>query len=581
MEVKLNNKISLTNRNSKKIIFPQTIMNQTIEKTRPIKLGKEILAKRKIITNLFNKKFESYLFNIKPEALAIFEENFKNYLFHSSSPLLNEIPVLKRLFRKKKKFPTLKSKINVGQLFFCSLNSKKTKKDINEVNFKERFFGHSKNFTSNPSKDLEDYELYKVRKADEDRRNLKLYRQYSNENSSEKDDSIKKEKKYRKHSILNLSNNKAYHNNFIKIKENDDNNNNVDENKIGYMKKLFDNKINMKKNNIENKIKNKTIKEFFKNKNPLYTYRNRNNTVYHSTRFDLDKRTLNKKTVIYKFSNKERNNNSITYSNKNYNYFKNSSLINNHSNLLKLKNIKMNSINNLKNNFCNLSHSKKYYNTSRGDNSFRISNIISPIIKRNKKLEDNNKHKKLFTKKNLNIKIEGLNSYTNKCNYKLIKLIDINKSSVAKNISSMNKKNDELHVDIKELLKNKRIKIEEPPFKKKLEIEEILNEAKEIENKIEKKTQEKKHITQKRIFEKQLSKMSDDMALLMVDKFYKTEIDLSSKRDYEKEIELEEKIKKEKNEIKFSKLREKNKKFYHQITCLKAQINMEKNKIFD
>ena len=73
--------------------------------------------------------------------------------------------------------------------------------------------------------------------------------------------------------------------------------------------------------------------------------------------------------------------------------------------------------------------------------------------------------------------------------------------------------------------------------------------------------------------------MSDDMALLMVDKLYKTEIDLKCKRSKKIEFELKRKKKKEQNDFKLKKIRERNKQYYNQMIHLKTQLDFAKNKM--
>ena len=139
----------------------------------------------------------------------------------------------------------------------------------------------------------------------------------------------------------------------------------------------------------------------------------------------------------------------------------------------------------------------------------------------------------------MNSKILGLNTCINRCNNKLIKLIDLNKTSVSKNSFSL-KDNNENNVDIKKLLTDKNIRLKKADDK--IGIQEIFKDAKTtLDNNVKRNPKK-----DKKNFIKQIYRMSDDMALLMVDKLYKTEIDLKCKRSKEIEFELDRKKKKNK-----------------------------------
>jgi hypothetical protein len=237
----------------KNIKFPKRIMSQTIEKNKPLILDKKILDKRKIITNMFIHRFGRYFFGFEPVAFESFKINFANYFFHSESPLLDECKLLKKIFQKKdikgRKLMALQNKINVGELYFCTLKSKNTKGEINEANIKEKFFGHSKNYSSVPSKDIISMEFYKVKKADEKKKNLKYY-QYSKEAySSEKNSGSNSENfdlsqnkiKPIKTNTLILGDNIKDINNSIKIDEKDysheNSNNDITQKKLSFINK--------------------------------------------------------------------------------------------------------------------------------------------------------------------------------------------------------------------------------------------------------------------------------------------------------------------------------------------------------
>ena len=557
MEEKTYNKNLTSISEDSTIKFPNTIMAQTLENRKPIFLNEEILEKTKII----NKKFGKFFLKIKPESLEVLEKNFLQYFFNPTSPLLDQYPALKKIFSEKKRL-SLKHKINAGQLYFYSLKTNQTKKERIETNGKMRVFNHSQNFTTNPSKDFYEYELYKYKK-NQSKKNLPFYKPNNKDIHSfeKKTDSISeyinsnlKKTKYKKNSRLNLSRNKRYFNSFIKNKTNDNNKNNSERIKMN------------------NKEKNKTQELFgiLKSKIPLFSgfikinNNNKNNKSNDSNNSYFGK--INKNFKINQKLNMKKSliNNSISYNSKNSNYFnKNNSLLSKPNNILKSNNNKKNLINSVNNN-SNSTYPQKEYNTDRGENSFRTSNRISPIIKKNHHLNLSIQLKKMLIKKNnLDYKIDGLNSYINKFNDKLIKLIDVNKTSVSKKLSLKEKK-DENYVDLRKLLLNNK-KIIRTQFGKKFEIEDILNEAKNIDNSEAEKRE-------KRNFEKNLSRMPDDMALYMVDRFYKTELDLSRQRDQERMIELNIKKKKEEKENNIKKLREKTNQNHHKIIYLKNKI---------
>jgi hypothetical protein len=221
-------------------------------------------------------------------------------------------------------------------------------------------------------------------------------------------------------------------------------------------------------------------------------------------------------------------------------------------------------------------HNKESYNTNANlninENIFRKRNVITPYTTRKSKPLELNHPKKLKYKRTLDSKIVGLKTYINRCNNKLIKLIDLNKTSVSKNSFSL-KENNENNIDLKKLLtdKNSRLKKEGGEIK----IKQIFKDA---------KTSLDKNITKnpkkdKRNFKKQIYRISDDMALFMVDKLYKTEIDLKCKRSEEIEFELDRKKRKEQNNSKLEKIRERTKQNYNQMIHLKTQLDFAKNKM--
>ena len=580
MEIKSGVESKILNEH-KNIKFPKRIMCQTIEKNKPLILDKKILDKRKIITNMFIHKFGRYFFGFEPVAFENFKINFAKYFFHSESPLLDECTILKKIFKKKKnrkKIMSLQNKINIGELYFCTLKSKKTKGEINEANIKEKFFGHSKNYSSVPSKDIIAMEFYKVKKADEKKKNLKYYKYSKEAYSSEKNSDSNSEKidlsqnkiKQIKNNTIILGDNTKDINNIIKIDEND------------YFLENFNNDITQKKfsftNNSKSKNKTQEILLNYSNKRAECSTRpNRNfkNMVYNKTTFNSKISHLNKIKINLKNPNAIINNKSISYNSKYLNYAYKNRILNKLYKFQKLNKYynKMNSLNdNSDSNFYNKESYNTNVNININENLFRKKNVITPYITRKSKQLEFNHPKKLKIKRNLDNKIVGLNSYIHRCNNKLIKLIDINKTSVSKNSFSL-KEDNENNVDIKKLLtdKNNRLKM----FDDGIEIQQIFKDAKTTLDKNVKKNPKK----DKRIFKKQICRMSDDMALLMVDKLYKTEINLKCKRSEELEFDLEQKKRKEENDFKLEKIRERTKQYYNQMIHLKTQLDFAKNKM--
>ena len=581
VEIKSGIELNLLNEH-KNIKFPKRIMSQTIEKNKPLILDKKILDKRKIITNMFIHRFGRYFFGFEPVAFESFKINFANYFFHSESPLLDECKLLKNIFKKKnikgRKLMALQNKINVGELYFCTLKSKKTKGEINEANIKEKFFGHSKNYSSVPSKDIISMEFYKVKKADEKKKNLKYYKYSKEVYSSEKNSNSNSEKidlsqnkiKQIKNSNLTPEDNIKNINNFIKIDENDysfeNSNNDITQKKLSFI------------NNSKSKNQTHEISINYNKKRTVCSTcpsRNFKNMVYNKTTFNSESSQLNKIKIYLKNPKTIVNNKSISYNSKYLNYAYKNRILKKPYKFQKL-NEYYNQMNSLNDNSDSNFHNKESYNTNVNlninENIFRKRNVITPYITRKSKPLELNHPKKLKYKRTLDSKIVGLKTYINRCNNKLIKLIDLNQTSVSKNSFSL-KENNENNVDIKQLLtdKNSRLKKEGGEIK----IKQIFKDA---------KTSLDKNITKnpkkdKRNFKKQIYRISDDMALFMVDKLYKTEIDLKCKRSEEIEFELDRKKRKEQNNSKLEKIRERTKQNYNQMIHLKTQLDFAKNKM--
>ena len=548
--------------------FPKNLISFNIEKRKPIILDREIYRKRKIIANIFNKRFGKSFFDFKPEALAIFENNFKKYFFHSKSPLLDQSKVLRKIFKKnikRRKIRELQNKIDMGQLDFYSLRTKKTKKDVTDSNRNEKYFSHSKNFSINPSKDIVELEFIKVKKEDEDNKHKKYFRMYiqnnkdiyssknSDSNSEQIDFSQNKNKQHTKHSLLTLTNRKTYSNNYIKINENENN-------------------IDIKEYNYKKRGKNKTeeILENLNNVNSLYSsFRNKNNNINSFNKTvtselnDINKLKLN--SLIQ--NNSSSRNNSISYKNG-YLLQKPFRLQKNWDNFNYLYSTNYNNINQSTN------QEKGYNFTTKEENSNGVNGLNSLLFKKNKQL---NPTKKKVFKRNFDNKIINLNTYTNKCNNKLIKLIDVNKTTISQNkFFSKKNKDDIFQVDIKKLLIDKKIKTKKP-IKNKSEIKQIFRQTQKIANKKLKNNPKK----EKRNFAQHLNRMSDDLALLMADKIFRAEIKLRCKRAVQREKEMSIMVNKDKKEIRINKLREKAKQNYNHMVYLENLISYAKRKVFN
>ena len=549
----------------KNIKFPKRLMSQTIEKNEPLILDKKILDKRKIITNSFNHKFGKYFFGFQPVAFEIFKINFAKYFFHSESPFLDVKKYFKKKKKKRKKIIPLENKINVGELYFCSLKSKKTKEEINEANVKEKFFGHSKNYSSLPSRDIISMEFYKIKKEDEKKKALKYYRYSKEAFSSEK----KSDSNSEKIDLSQIKIKKGKNNNLIKIDEKDysfeNSNNDIRQKKLNFI------------NNSKSKNKTEEILMNLNNKKTLYSThpsRNLKNMVYNKVTFNTERNTLNKIKINLKNPKKLINNNkSISYNSKYLNYINKNRILNKPYKFYKLKEYN-NQKDSLNDNSDSYFHNKDSYNTNVNINEylFRKRKVITPHITKKSKPLEINLPKKLKYKRTLDNKIVKLNTYIKRCNNKLIKLIDVNKTSVSKNSFSL-KENNENTVDIKKILIDKNIKLKKPD--NEIEIQQIFKDAQTTFDKNVKKNPKK----EKRNFKNQIFRMSDDMALFMVDKIYKTEIDLKCKRLEKIENELDRKKKKQKDESKFEKIREKAKQNYNQMINLKTQLDLAKSKM--
>ncbi len=161
MKEKEKNRISLSNGDSllytKEIIEPtfcHNIMNQKINKKRDVILPREITKKKKIIYDLFQKKFGPNFLEEKPESLSQFESLFGKYFFSPKSNFLKKFfpKIYKKIFHDKKiDLKKLKSKINIGSMIYLTLRKHLVS---NKSLISDKLLYISKNYSTINEKDL-------------------------------------------------------------------------------------------------------------------------------------------------------------------------------------------------------------------------------------------------------------------------------------------------------------------------------------------------------------------------------------------------------------------------------------------
>ena len=459
------------------ILFKNFLANNQEDK-KELKLSKEIIKKKYQISSLFNKKFGKHFLNQKPESLKLFEKRLAKYLFDPDSKFLTKFPRLQRKLKHEKKISEelLEAKIDIGSMVFYDLRGKNKRKTRNINIGKEKILSISKNFISNPIKDVVQDTFYKkkfweknaqrlkiffkkrlsifndyyIEERDDDKNNIHDNNNLVLENEDNtsikdliiKENNTQREKQNLKLNTINntLSNNSNINTN---IKSNTLKNNSIP-NSILKKKKYNLKEKNRQGNNksdfmgIADKIEPSLLdlkindsnsfakKELQRKRSSVnYSIENKFENDKFISSYNSDCKKVSEiipKITPYNSLSRNRNNNSILFNRTNTNSKTNTRVKKN--NIYNITNIKVNSKNfgetvshfNKKNNL-------KAYNIfkTNTNSNYKYSPKIYP-----QKNDDALKRRQFKFKNTFNNQIIKLNQYTNKCNTELIKLIDGN-----------------------------------------------------------------------------------------------------------------------------------------------------------
>ena len=581
--------------------------------------GENSIEKKSKSLNKFELLFGKYLFSSKSKFLLNHFPKLHNKIFHE----------------KKIDLEKLESKINIGQMMYLNLrkNVVSNKSLINDKllyiskNFTTKaekdivsnlYFKFKKNAlkrknkgykrtTSNcySSKSLLNFgDLSRVN-SNKSELKLKII------DEKEIDFNIDKQKEGKKDVFkIDLENGKIpkisidIKENFSKT-QNNFNNNSRNKKLIKYKTSLYKKgKKNENSLNFSSKFLNKfdssetndsKYKKFYLS-NPYYMY---NSNIY--------KRNINKnKEKVLKSENmkieKDNSNSKISLNIKNsntfspfstFNQFNNkdsSSFFDSYSNLISPKNKTISSSNNIKtinNNLINQNSNNIEEKKENNDLSKNISGVNNAELIKIKNIKNNNiytlneknsfdkylKKKVNNFKKQINSEVKVLNNYTNKCNKKLIKLIDKNFILNAKQKQSNKNKND--NFDITKLLLDDKI-----PKKVFIKYAKNMNTIKPIFKKtindLKKFDKINKDLGQK-YFIKNINNMNTELALYFIGRLYQTKKIKFRLKEYEKKRE-ELKLIKDKATLK--KLRIKSKNNLFRIKQLEYALLSKKDEFF-
>ena len=630
------------------------IMTQKINKKLDIILSKEISKRKKIIYDLFQKKFGPNFIEKKPESINHLESLMGKYFFSSKSKFLKKFfPKLYNKFfhTKKVDLEKLKSKINIGSMMYLNLRNHIVS---NKSLINDKLFYISKNFTTKDEKDLVSNLYLKLKKnADKSSNNIHLSKKSleniskicSNKSLSKfkniKNNVILKDIKEGKKVIFNI--NSKENTNFRTL--------NLDNSKYSKTQKNFyrnRNKKTMKYNNektpekISLKLLNKSPERYYdkyKNfylSNPFYMYNsniyNRNKNKYKQSKSGNFTITQDNR-ISHQISSKSGNftitqdnyfSPQISFKSKNTNILKNSnynisnkpknSYFSTNTNSLSLENktlssfknldlnIKMKNINNIKNDSNNISNKINYNedlkNTIKIDekenaknennnntipinndfkrgnsNEFQTKNKIYYFLRGKNSFEKYIKSKNKKYKKRINSEVKILNNYTNKCNKKLIKLIDTN--FILSSKEKQKNKNKNVNFDITKLLLDDKIpkKVFIKYAKNKNTIKPIF---KETVNHLTSFDNKNKDLT-KKYFIKNINNIPTELALYFIGELYETNHikfglkEFTQKRDEQKLIN-------DKKNLKMLRIKSKN--HLYKIKQLEYILSNEKEAFF-
>ena len=479
----------------------KNIMTQKLDKKRNLNISKEIKKRKKMFDHLIYDKFGRHFLKIKSEAYTDFIDKCKTYYFSPDSKFLNNFPKLKQSLLKEKRvninYNKLLPKINMGSMLYLSEADKKRNRDRN-ARKTEKLMTLSKNFTTQNTKDVISNEVYKVKFWNKESKNIN---------------------KILKNKYLNIFKNFILKN--INIVNNDETNNNIN-NEIADDKNIEEiNNLSPVKNKNEdiNQVDdNQNIEKIKENKryNPIISYYN-NIPNNNGRKSSLDNINL---MSIKTSPNLKESNNKMNYI-KDYSF---SSLINK-TNSLKTSSNEKEIINNI----------KSFNSISRNSKSFEIKRKLRTSFNFRTKSKRFSNLNPFRYKKNINNKVQDLNSQTKLCNVKLYNLITNNKTVLPGKRLTNSEKVFDINYSLSETTKHlsKWKKNNKGTFSyltyeklnqvnsKSLKSDSINTLVKEVKNNMNQIDKIRKR--ELKLFPKRLLEIKDEYALQLVDKLFPRE----------------------------------------------------------
>ena len=479
----------------------KNIMTQKLDKKRNLNISKEIKKRKKMFDHLIYDKFGRHCLKIKSEAYTDFIDKCKTYYFSPDSKFLNNFPKLKQSLLKEKRvninYNKLLPKINMGSMLYLSEADKKRNRDRN-ARKTEKLMTLSKNFTTQNTKDVISNEVYKVKFWNKESKNIN---------------------KILKNKYLNIFKNFILKN--INIVNNDETNNNIN-NEITDDKNIEEiNNLSPVKNKNEdiNQVDdNQYIEKIKENKryNPIISYYN-NIPNNNGRKSSLDNINL---MSIKTSPNLKESNNKMNYI-KDYSF---SSLINK-TNSLKTSSNEKEIINNI----------KSFNSISRNSKSFEIKRKLRTSFNFRTKSKRFSNLNPFRYKKNINNKVQDLNSQTKLCNVKLYNLITNNKTVLPGKRLTNSEKVFDINYSLSETTKHlsKWKKNNKGTFSyltyeklnqvnsKSLKSDSINVLVKEVKNNMNQIDKIRKR--ELKLFPKRLLEIKDEYALQLVDKLFSRE----------------------------------------------------------
>ena len=479
----------------------KNIMTQKLDKKRNLNISKEIKKRKKMFDHLIYDKFGRHCLKIKSEAYTDFIDKCKTYYFSPDSKFLNNFPKLKQSLLKEKRvninYNKLLPKINMGSMLYLSEADKKRNRDRN-ARKTEKLMTLSKNFTTQNTKDVISNEVYKVKFWNKESKNIN---------------------KILKNKYLNIFKNFILKN--INIVNNDETDNNIN-NEIADDKNIEEiNNLSPVKNKNEdiNQVDdNQYIEKIKENKryNPIISYYN-NIPNNNGRKSSLDNINL---MSIKTSPNLKESNNKMNYI-KDYSF---SSLINK-TNSLKTSSNEKEIINNI----------KSFNSISRNSKSFEIKRKLRTSFNFRTKSKRFSNLNPFRYKKNINNKVQDLNSQTKLCNVKLYNLITNNKTVLPGKRLTNSEKVFDINYSLSETTKHlsKWKKNNKGTFSyltyeklnqvnsKSLKSDSINVLVKEVKNNMNQIDKIRKR--ELKLFPKRLLEIKDEYALQLVDKLFSRE----------------------------------------------------------